>query len=230
MKKDTLSNRLQSVCAFIKPGAVVADVGTDHGYLPAHLAAVDPAARLIAADIKKGPLDRARRTARDAGVYDRISFIQTDGLIGISGIGVDHIVLAGLGGEVMIKILSEAPWTRCDAIRLILQPQSKADVLISWLHDSGYDICDAVLAEDGGRIYLVMLAGGQTESTHTNPLNILLHRKDPLLPEYLMGQLEKTERALSGLSKATRSQGGARASLEKKLDELNRFKKETDAW
>jgi tRNA (adenine22-N1)-methyltransferase len=114
-----------AIASFIHRGASVADIGTDHGFLPVYLAQNGLARSIIASDISAGSLEAARRSATNYGVSDKITFIVAPGLSGIKETDVDTIVIAGLGGETIAAILNEAPWTRYSDIKLILQPQSK---------------------------------------------------------------------------------------------------------
>jgi tRNA (adenine22-N1)-methyltransferase len=108
MKQIRLTPRLDAVAGYVAPGAAVADIGTDHGYVPVWLAQNDLARRIVAADIGRGPLERARASARLYGVADQIEFIQTDGLDGLASAGLDTVILAGMGGQTMLGILARA--------------------------------------------------------------------------------------------------------------------------
>jgi len=152
-----LSNRLGAIAGYIEAGAGVADVGTDHGFLPVWLAQKGLYGNIIASDISAGSLAAARRTAEKHNVTDKITFFTTPGLEGFEGLDVDTIVIAGLGGETISGILSGAPWVRQRNIRLILQPQTKAVKLCVWLSDNGYIIRDSRLARDRGKRYVIIM-------------------------------------------------------------------------
>ncbi len=228
MKRLKLTPRLQAVADKIAPGAAVADVGTDHGYIPAYLAQSGAARRIIAADVREGPLLRARETAYAYGVADQIDFRLTDGLDGIVRADADTVVLAGLGGETMLAILSNAPWTREDDVTLVLQPQTKLDELSAYLTESSFGLFDAQLVLDDGRLYTVFSAGTAAAEPF-DPLVALLRRRDVLLPVYVNEQIVKYQRALDGLSRSASGHEGA-AQLREKLRRLEHIKGEIRQW
>lgn len=155
METIRLSNRLQAVASWIAPCGTVADVGTDHGYLPVWLLQTHTAQRVIASDIHAGPLDRARRSAAAYSLENAIRFELCDGLQFAGADAADTVVIAGMGGETIITILDAAPWTR-QGRRLVLQPQSKIRELTDWLQDNGYMLADAQLCLDAGKLYLIL--------------------------------------------------------------------------
>ena len=154
-----LSNRLKAIAEYIEAGATVADIGTDHGFLPVYLAQTGLARGIIASDISAGSLESALLTAGRYGVTEKIKFLVTPGLDGISLTDADTIVIAGMGGENILSILANAPWTGCSGVKLILQPQSKIDVLFKFLYDNGYKVRETRSVKDKGRYYTVALVG-----------------------------------------------------------------------
>jgi len=202
-----LTPRLKAAADMVGVSPCVADVGTDHGYIPVYLALTGRAERIVASDINEAPLESARRNAGRSGVSDRIEFIRADGLAGMEDIGLEAAVIAGMGGETIAAILKASPWVREQRVRLVLQPMTKLGFLSNWLDDSGYAIRDEVLVRDAGRIYAVLLAeAGMSRA----PLScaqiyadrILLEKRDPLLPEYLDGLIASFERRLAGMDRA----------------------------
>lgn len=150
-----ISPRLLTCAGFIRPGDVVADVGCDHGYLGIHLLTGGIAQRVIASDINEGPLQSARRNARKYGVQDRITFHLSDGVANVPR-DFDVLVCAGMGGDTMVSILESAPWLKSNQYRLILQCQSKTDVLRRYLSANSWDIRKEIPIKDGRFIYTVM--------------------------------------------------------------------------
>jgi len=201
-----LPERLLAVAEFIEKGAAVADIGTDHGYLPVYLAQNGLARFIIASDISAGSLKSALRSATDYGVADKITFIAAPGLQGVSDTEVDTVVVAGLGGETIADILISSPWTKNRDARLILQPQSKKIELCAFLLENGYCLLDARLACDNNRFYVVLLVkGGKSDSMlapEAELLARLVYRRDPLFLDYLDDLSVKTNRALSGMKKS----------------------------
>ncbi len=224
------------IAELVGQGACVVDVGTDHGYLPVHLVMNGAVRAVTATDIRKGPLDRAKASAAEFGVSDRIKFILADGLDGVddglsdTGGGYDTVVIAGMGGETIIRILEKAPWTLQAHRRLILQPQTKTDELVTWLYQNGYGVFDASLALDERRLYLVLIAGSSQGDITGGPLDILLQKRDALLPDYLAGLIKKTHRALCGLHASSVRLNGALEQQQRALGKLLWLKEETDKW
>jgi len=155
-----LSKRLQVIVDLVGNGASVADIGTDHGYIPVYLAQAQTAHRIIASDISAESLSAARRSATEANVIDSIKFVVAPGLNGITPAEVDTIIIAGLGGETITGILNDAPWTKHHGVTLILQPQSKIDILFRFLYDDGYKIKQIKKVLDRGKYYTAILAAG----------------------------------------------------------------------
>ena len=147
-----------ALVSYIDKMSAVADIGTDHGYLPVYLAQTGLAGRIIASDISTGSLESALRSAARYKAAESIEFIVAPGLSGIMQSDVDTIVIAGLGGETIVEILKDAPWTRVQNIKLLLQPQSKIDVLCRFLYDNGYTIKDTKSVLDRKRQYTVIYA------------------------------------------------------------------------
>jgi len=157
-----LSKRLQVIAGLIEKGASVADIGTDHGYLPVYLVQSGLYRKIIASDINASALVAARRSAEDADVTDSIKFIVAPGLDEVIAAEVDTVVISGLGGEMISGILSDTPWTKQREIKLILQPQSKIDILFRFLYDNGYEIKQIKSVLDREKYYTVILATGGT--------------------------------------------------------------------
>jgi tRNA (adenine22-N1)-methyltransferase len=114
---------------------------------------------LFASDIREGPLTAARRSAQEADVLDRIHFLLCDGLSLCPPEKIDTIVIAGMGGDLIVKILDEAEWCMDARYRLILQPMTKAEVLRYWLINNGFAIHSETIVEDGALLYQIITTG-----------------------------------------------------------------------
>lgn len=161
----TLDARLATAFDFVRSGAVVADIGTDHAYLPAALILSGRASVAVAADINLGPLKHAAETVARYGLADKITLCKTDGLHGIAEAGVTDILIFGMGGELITRILDEACFIRSPAIRLILQPMTKHAELRRWLVENGFALCGEQMSQAAGKIYQTICAeytGGKT--------------------------------------------------------------------
>ena len=160
MKCIKLTNRLQALADLAGENVSIADIGTDHGHLPVYLVQTGKARQIIASDISEASLNAARRSADDYNVSEAITFLVAPGLNGITQKDVDTIVIAGLGGETIRSILESAHWTKNHKVTLILQPQSKIDLLFRFLYDNGYEILQTKSILDKRKHYTVILATG----------------------------------------------------------------------
>lgn len=154
----TLDKRLSAVAALVRQGSRLADIGTDHAYLPVHLVQVGVCPSAIASDIGAGPLDAARRTVTENGLTSEIALRLGDGLATVSAGEVEDIAIAGMGGETIVAILEAAPWVQNEGIRLILQPMTRAEDLRRWLLTHGFTVLEEHLITAGRHLYPVLAA------------------------------------------------------------------------
>jgi len=146
--------RLAEIISRVPFSISVIDVGTDHGYLACALAARGNA--VYAVDIAEKPLAKAKANASRFGVADKIHFILADGVPeGLRG-KIDCVVIAGVGGETIISILSGAMWLKEESVLIILQPQTKWDLLQKWLAKSGFCVSDEKQVFENGRFFRVL--------------------------------------------------------------------------
>lgn len=150
-----LSPRLMACCDYVRPGAVVADVGCDHGYTSIYLLEQGIAKKVYACDVKEGPLSSARRNCCARSLGERISFYLSDGVRSVPR-DFDTLICAGMGADVMVSILSAAPWLESGNYHLILQCQSRTPTLRRFLSDHGYRIRRESVVRDGRFLYTVM--------------------------------------------------------------------------
>lgn len=193
-----LSARLQAVADLVPLGARIIDVGTDHAMLPVWLTQTERITHAWASDLRPGPLQSAKRLITDTDTSHHIRLRLTDGLHGFCSEDGDTIIIAGMGGETMVSILSAATWTKFDTL-LILEPQSKQSLLRNWLIRNGYRISHESLVKDTGRIYPILVAqGGKSDEysrleLHTGHLCHII--ADPLFGEYLDLLISRTKTA-----------------------------------
>jgi len=226
-----LSDRLSSIKNFIQKGAYVIDVGTDHGYLPVYLAQTGLAKHIMASDISPSSLESARRTASKYGVSDKIEFIEAPGLKGIYEEDVDTIVISGLGGETVIKILSEAPWIKRCKTNLILQPQSKIEELCGFLRTSGFAFINADIVRENAKYYIIIHAKAGQSLTDITPeielYSILAKNRNPLFTGFLDSLILKNQSTAMSLKNA----GSEKYNIVIiRLNELLNLRKAYDAW
>ncbi len=170
--------RLMTAVGFVR-GGKVADIGTDHAYLPIYLVSEHYAESAVAADINQGPIERAALNIKNEGLGEKIIAVRTDGLHGIEKYEPKDIIIFGMGGELIAKIIDEAPWVKCGNIRLILQPMTHAHDLRGYLLTSGFDIVGEKLSSDGDRIYQTVCAEYSGKSIPTDQLS---------MPELMFGK------------------------------------------
>ncbi len=208
-----LQPRLQLLADLVPQGARLADIGTDHGYLPVYLLQRGRIASAIAADIGQAPLDHARRTAEQYGVERGLRFLCCDGLRGMGPEDADTVVIAGMGGETIIHILSQAPWTKAGGTLLLLQPMTKQEDLRRWLNENGYAQSAERLVRDKDYLYPVFTVFGGEQP----PLSLgeiyggIDIEVDPLAGEYLTQRIRRLEQAEQGLRKSSGSENRQRA-------------------
>ena len=154
----TLDKRLSAVAALVRQGSRLADIGTDHAYLPVYLVQSGVCPSAIASDIGAGPLDAARRTVTENELTSEIALRLGDGLSTVTDQEVDDVAIAGMGGETIATILEAAPWVQNEGVRLILQPMTRAEDLRRWLLTHGFSILEEHLITDGRHLYPVLAA------------------------------------------------------------------------
>ena len=158
MISSTLDKRLLSCADYVRAGAVFADIGTDHGYLPIFLLKSGKIEHAYLCDVNRGPLSSAERNAKDEGLSDKCDFILTDGATALAGKGITDYAVCGMGGELIARIIEDAPHLKTRGIRLVLQPMTKQEHLRRYLAEAGFSILDERFSFDSGKYYVTLLA------------------------------------------------------------------------
>lgn len=169
-----LDSRLRTALTYIRSGKRLADIGTDHAYLPIYAVASGLSSFAIASDIGKGPAERARLHVASYGISDKIAVLCTDGLHGIEAYSPDDIIIFGMGGELIAKIISEAEFVCKKNVRLILQPMTCADILRVFLADNGFNTIGETLSEADGRQYVTIACEYDGKKRKLSPAEALL--------------------------------------------------------
>lgn len=218
-----LSKRLETIASFVPEGSRIADIGTDHGYIPIHLVQEGKAKHAIAMDVRTGPLLRAHSHIQEANLSDAIEVRLSDGLLKLEKDEADCVVIAGMGGELMIHILEEG---RClwDHIPCwVLSPQSELHKMRRFLMEQAFFIEQETMIKEDGKYYVVMRAVRESEIDGNDDREIsyrygknLLNAKDPVLTEYLVKEEEQIKGILNGLS------AGESVAAEKRMRELEK--------
>lgn len=153
-----MSNRLELIASFVKNGIGVADVGTDHGYLPVMLVKRGYKGNIIATDINEGPLNKAKQSLIEADCEEAVELILCNGLDGCESEKIDTIIVAGMGGDTITGILDRAEWCAREDIKLILQPVTKPEILRYWLVNNDFRITNEAQVEENGTVYQIICA------------------------------------------------------------------------
>ena len=207
LEQIDLSPRLKMVAELVPQGARLADIGTDHAFLPAYLLVQKRVVQALAADCRSGPLARARRTLETSGLSDRVDLVLSDGFQRLSPDRFDCAVLAGMGGELIARLIDEAPFLKDTHYTLVLQPMTKAEKLREYLWRSGYAIVRERFCREEERLYTALQAVYTGKRSSVPPLRCLIGagRGDPLYSEYLGRLRERLLRQAEGLSRSGRA-------------------------
>lgn len=187
-----LSERLSAVSKLITPTLKVADVGCDHGYLSIYLLQNNITDKVIASDVRKGPLSKASENVKLYGLNDKIELRLSDGLTNYKTGEVESVVMSGMGGNLMIKILEESKEIIESVKELILQPQSEVAGLRHYLSDNGFMIISESIVYEDFKYYPMMKAVHDKmnwdREVYYKYGKILLKEQDPILHQYLIAE------------------------------------------
>lgn len=153
-----LDARLSLCARLVRRGAKIADIGTDHAYLPVWLCKTGVCPQALACDIRPEPLANGERTIAKYNAGKYVHTRLSDGLQNISAKEADDIIIAGMGGEMICKILSGCQWAKDEKKHFILQPMSKWEKLIPYLCKEGFEICSQHCCCSGQKMYTVLSA------------------------------------------------------------------------
>lgn len=191
-----LSTRLQAIAQFVPRGSRVIDVGTDHAYIPIYLVEEGLAVSCLATDINKGPLEKAAKNIAAHGL-EQVSLMQTNGVHGITCDAGDILMISGMGGYLIIDILSRGQALVQSMKKVILQPQQDVDAVRRYLHQIGFCIEQEAFVRDGDKYYAVLSAipGKECYEKDYEYLygKYLIHEKNAVLKEWIEMKLHKQE-------------------------------------
>lgn len=199
-----LSKRLQAIAGFITPGNRLADIGTDHGYVPIYLVLNHIIPSAIAMDINKGPLDKAREHISLHQLEKKIEIRLSDGLEKLLPGEADTVLIAGMGGALMSRIIKDGEEVLKSVPELILQPQSEISDFRHFLHDHSYKIIREHMLIEDGKFYVMMHAihGNESYERETEYIygKLLLKEQNPILLSLINKQLTLNENIYAHLS------------------------------
>lgn len=225
-----LSERLSAVSSMITEGNRLADVGTDHAYIPIALCLQKKIPAAFAMDIGKGPLQSAQAHICRYGLEDRIITRLSDGVTGLAPGEADSVVIAGMGGALVQKILSEGAETLQSVQELILQPQSEVADVRRYLWENGYQITEEKMVLEDGKYYPMMRAvHGSMEAWEDIEWKygrFLLLEKHPVLAEFLEKESRMLRKVENSLQMVSAKKAAERRIEIEALQRLNEKAKE----
>ena len=203
-----ISDRLRIVAHMCDKGAVVADIGTDHGYLPIYLVQEGIARSAIAMDLRKGPLDKAKKHICDNCLEDRIQTRLSDGLEKLSKNEADIITICGMGGRLIADIVTKGKDVITQNTILVVSPQSEVGEFRHFLVSQGFEIEDEQMLKEDGKYYFIIKCRKSEESVCSEFSETqyqygwkLLDSKDKTLYEYLIKEKETNEGISNSIKK-----------------------------
>ncbi len=213
-----LSKRLETIASLVKEGSILADIGTDHGYIPIYLVSEGICPRAYAMDVRKGPLERAEEHVKEYGLEEKISLRLSDGLKKLNPGEADTVVIAGMGGELICRILEEGRHVWESTERFILSPQSELSFVRRYLEKNGFEILREDMLKEEGKYYVIMEVGhgsmALSRDCYYEYGRSLIQEKHPVLAELLEKEKENLNRILEALPEQ------ASESTEKRKMEL----------
>lgn len=220
MNDLVLGKRLGAVFDMTGHARKLADVGTDHGFLPIKAVLTGKAESAIAMDLRPGPLDRARTHVEEYGLSGKIDLRLSDGVRALFPGEADLITICGMGGNTMIHILSDGLDKALKADSIILQPQSEIEELRRFLYLNGFTIVDENMVREKGKFYFLIKAiPSFSELPDELSLSFgpqLLKKKDPVLKDYVLKESRTNKLILENLEHAEDNERNREAILRQR--------------
>lgn len=223
---------MKAVAAMVTPGSVLADIGTDHGYVPIALVQKKKIPKAIAMDVNVGPLTHAREHIAEVGLEEYIETRLSDGVQKLKEKEADSILIAGMGGELVVHIITEGMEVCRSAKELVLQPQSDLEKVRRFLREEKFKIVDEDMVIEDGKYYPMMKVVPVEEDEFWEMIPqdairpcymygpLLLKNGNPSLRKFLVKQHKQLEKILKELEKQSESEKIVRRKQEV-LDEIS---------
>lgn len=217
-----IGERLKTVASLVPPCHTVADIGTDHGYVPACLALAGQCRRVIASDIAEGPCQAAAETRNKYKLHNEMEIRMAPGLQGLRSGEAETVVIAGMGGATIAGILEESPEIAASVTTFVLQPMNAAGLLRRWLALHGYRIAEEALCKENKHIYSIIKAVHGEGKQELSPLEeefgpCILEKKPALWQEYIDGKAEHYRRLLRQMAASPAAVNSTKYNDLKKL-------------
>lgn len=214
MNTEKLSQRLEKVADFIPKGNRLADIGSDHAYLPCNVVKKGLTPFAVAGEVVEGPFQSAKRQVEVEGLTEKISVRKGNGLEVISDGEVDCITIAGMGGALIASILEEGKEKLKSVNRLILQPNISASTIRNWLLENGWELLEEEILEEDEKIYEILVAEKGDPNKPYKDIHkelllgpFLLAKKSAIFRKKWQGELENWQRILAKLENAAETEG-----------------------
>ena len=229
-----LNDRLAKIAKEIKTGETMADIGTDHGFLPIYLNVQGISPYVIFSDISRGSLEKAKSNCSEQMIDDNYDCRLGDGLGVLAPAEVDDIVIAGMGGSLISDIMGEDPDLSHSFKRFILQPRNNIGKLRRWLLVNGYEIVNEQMAREGRFICIIITAeytgkvydaSDKSDAFFEYPPWLLDHRNE-LTVEYLKRESEKEQKIIDNISKNSSNAGSDSESAREYVHAIEQLLKE----
>lgn len=209
-----IAKRLKVTADMVLKGSYAADIGTDHAYIPIYLVRQNISGRVVATDVRYGPLKRAKRNIVMYGLEDEICLKQGWGLEPVYDIDVNCAVLAGMGGYLICNILGTG-YKKAESIEyFILQPMQFSAELRKYLYCNNYIIYDESLVKENGRIFEIMAVRHGHDSINDSIYyeigKKLIEKKDPLLREFIQYKIDDINKIMQKIGQPSTEGGLAR--------------------
>ncbi|KNY25467.1 tRNA (adenine(22)-N(1))-methyltransferase [Pseudobacteroides cellulosolvens] len=185
-----LKGRLKLIASKVVKSDTVCDIGTDHAYIPIYLVNNNICKRAIACDVKKGPIVFAKKHIGCSGLSNYIETRLGDGLDPLGENEANVVIIAGMGGYLISRIISDGLYKVTNCENIVLQPMNEIECLRKWLYETGFDIVDEELTSEGEKIYNVIVAKWTGKPSVKDAVyhhfgEKLFERNDPLLKAHI---------------------------------------------
>ncbi len=212
-----LTPRLKVIADFVPEGSKVADIGTDHAYIPVYLAREKSVDRLIASDINEGPLDSAKSYISASGLDGRIQIRLGNGMKVLKRDEVDTVIIAGMGGLLISEIMEDSKEI-CESVeRFILQSMVGMVELRQYLESNGYLVSDEKLVKEGKKLYQILLVEKGNEKVEDDIYyefsKKLVENKDPLFEEFVSRKIKKLDSIIENINNKGSDENKNRAKM-----------------
>ena len=191
IKNFKISNRLKKCADLVSCGSKIADIGTDHAYIPIYLMLQRKISHAIACDIGEGPLKNAEKNIKNYGFENNIETRLSDGFSNIKENEADEIIIAGMGGNMISNILNNCPWKNKFKKRFILNPMKYEEKLHEFLFSNGYEIQNEIAVKCSGKSYLIIDAHFTGEKYNPLPHELYIGKLENNLDEHAFGLIKK---------------------------------------